>query len=107
MQASSDILLGWVRGNNISNETNDFYVRQLWDWKTSTNLDTITERELRAMASMSAWTLARAHARSGNRFAIAGYLGKSSSFDEALGKFARTYADLNEQDYQRFVDSLK
>jgi uncharacterized protein (DUF2252 family) len=107
MQASSDILLGWVRGNNISNETNDFYVRQLWDWKTSTNLDTITERELRAMASMSAWTLARAHARSGNRFAIAGYLGKSSSFDEALGKFSRTYADLNEQDYQRFVDSLK
>lgn len=70
------------------------------------DLDAVSAGDLEALASMCAWTLARAHARSGNRFAIAGYLGNSDGFDKALADFAAGYADCNEEDYRRFRESL-
>jgi uncharacterized protein (DUF2252 family) len=100
MQAASDIFLGWIRNpKGLDGRQRDFYVRQLWDWKTSVNLDTILPRGLEIYADVCGWTLARAHARSGDRVAIASYLGKSDVFDRALADFAAAYADLNERDY--------
>ncbi len=100
MQAASDIFLGWIRNpKGIDGKQRDFYVRQLWDWKTSVDLDTILPRGLEIYADVCGWTLARAHARSGDRVAIASYLGKSDVFDRALTDFAFAYADLNERDY--------
>jgi uncharacterized protein (DUF2252 family) len=102
MQASSDIFLGWVRNTRTLEGTGerDFYVRQLWDWKMSIDLETILPRGLELYAGVCGWTLARAHARSGDRIAIASYLGKSDTFDRALADFAVTYADQNERDYE-------
>lgn len=105
MQASGDIMLGWVTAPAIDGKPHDFYVRQLWDWKSSTDLNTIDEAGLLRLGQMCAWTLARAHARSGNRFAISGYLGSGTVFDKAMTAFAATYADVNERDYARFQES--
>jgi hypothetical protein len=100
MQAASDIFLGWIRNpKGIDGKQRDFYVRQLWDWKASVNTDTILPRGLEIYADVCGWTLARAHARSGDRVAIASYLGKSDVFDRAVADFAVAYADLNERDY--------
>jgi hypothetical protein len=100
MQAASDIFLGWIRNpKGIDGKQRDFYVRQLWDWKMSVDLETILPRGLEIYADVCGWTLARAHARSGDRVAIASYLGKSDVFDRALTDFAVAYADLNERDY--------
>jgi uncharacterized protein (DUF2252 family) len=100
MQAASDIFLGWVRvEKGLDGKSRDFYVRQLWDWKTSADLTTITARGLQLYAEACGWTLARAHARSGDRVAIAAYLGKGEVFDRAVADFAKAYADLNERDY--------
>jgi uncharacterized protein (DUF2252 family) len=100
MQATSDIFLGWVRNPKaLEGGSRDFYVRQLWDWKTSVDLETILPRGLELYAQACGWTLARAHARSGDRIAIASYLGKSDAFDRALAEFASTYADLNQSDF--------
>jgi Uncharacterized protein conserved in bacteria (DUF2252) len=98
MQAASDIFLGWIRTNEtLDGELRDFYVRQLWDWKSSVDIETILPRGLAAYAVACGWTLARAHARSGNRIAIAAYLGKADTFDRAIAAFAAAYADLNER----------
>ncbi len=78
-------------------------MRQLWDWKTSVDLDEINEMGLVELAKLCGWTLARAHARSGNRFMLAGYLGKSDHIDKAMVRFANSYADQNEADYQAFL----
>jgi uncharacterized protein (DUF2252 family) len=102
MQASSDIFLGWVRINGADGVDRDFYVRQLWDWKTSAVLESIVPKSLMAYAQMCGWTLARAHARSGDRTAMAAYLGSSSAFDEALADFSVAYGDQNESDYRAF-----
>ena len=102
MQASSDIFLGWVRVKGFDGVDRDFYVRQLWDWKASADIETFTPDALKAYAQMCGWTLARAHARSGDRIAIAAYLGTSSAFDDAVAKFATVYADQNELDYEVF-----
>jgi uncharacterized protein (DUF2252 family) len=108
MQATSDIFLGWVRNKHgLDGLERDFYVRQLWDWKTSVDLESILPRGLELYAQVCGWTLARAHARSGDRIAIAAYLGKSDVFDRALAEFAVAYADQNERDYQALVAAVR
>jgi uncharacterized protein (DUF2252 family) len=104
MQAASDIFLGWVHlDHGLDGLARDFYVRQLWDWKASVDLDVILPHGLELYANACGWTLARAHARSGDRIAIAAYLGKGDVFDRAIADFATAYADQNERDYQAFV----
>jgi uncharacterized protein (DUF2252 family) len=101
MQATSDIFLGWVRNPQpVDGVSRDFYVRQLWDWKTSVDLEAINREGLAIYAQACAWTLARAHARSGDRIAIAAYLGKNDVFDTAIATYAAAYADVAEQDYR-------
>jgi uncharacterized protein (DUF2252 family) len=102
MQAVSDIFLGWVHvgaDTTLDQTPRDFYFRQLWDWKTSTDLDVITPKGLEVYATVCGWTLARAHARSGDRIAIAEYLGKGDVFDVAVAEFSRAYADQNDKDH--------
>ena len=99
MQASSDIFLGWHRTVGLDGHERDFYGRQLWDWKTSVDLEAILPRGLVLYARTCGWTLARAHARSGDRIGIAEYLGKGDAFDRAVSEFATAYADQNERDY--------
>jgi len=108
MQAASDIFLGWIRNKEgLDGRQRDFYVRQLWDWKTSVDLETILPRGLELYAQACGWTLARAHARSGDRIAIATYLGKGDAFDRALADFAVAYAEQNERDYATLVEAAK
>ena len=102
MQASSDIFLGWISVTGVDGVDRDFYVRQLWDWKASADIETFTPDALKAYAQMCGWTLARAHARSGDRIAISAYLGSSGAFDDAVSEFAVAYADQNEHDYEVF-----
>jgi uncharacterized protein (DUF2252 family) len=99
MQAASDVLLGWVRAPGIDGVTRDLYVRQLWDGKGSVTVEAMQPRGMTAYGRMCGWTLARAHARSGDAIAIASYLGSSDRFDKALVSFAEQYADQNEADY--------
>jgi len=102
MQSATDILLGWVSGTGPDGTEQDFYVRQLRDWKGSADLERITPAGLAAWARLCGWTLARAHARSGDRVAIATYLGSIPTFDHAVARFASSYADQNERDVQAF-----
>jgi uncharacterized protein (DUF2252 family) len=100
MQTTSDIFLGWLRSpDTLDGQSRDFFVRQLWDWKTSVDLDTILPKGLELYGEVCGFLLARAHARSGDRIAIASYLGKGDTFDRALAEFAVAYADQNERDY--------
>jgi uncharacterized protein (DUF2252 family) len=106
MQATSDIFLGWQRTQaGLDGRTRDFYVRQLRDWKFSLDVSTMIPAGLRAYGQVCGWTLARAHARSGDRIAIAAYLGNSDVFDRAIAQFATAYADQNERDHQALVDA--
>jgi uncharacterized protein (DUF2252 family) len=107
MQASSDIFLGWQRiGTGLDGQSRDFYVRQLRDWKFSVDIETMVPRGMRMYGELCGWTLARAHARSGDRIAIAAYLGASDVFDQAITQFADAYADQNERDYQALVAAV-
>jgi transcriptional regulator with XRE-family HTH domain len=106
MQAASDIFLGWVRAVGIDGRRRDFYVRQLWDWKVSADLEDMTAGRMAAYADICAWTLARAHARSGDAIAIASYLGSGDAFDRALAAFAEAYADRNERDHHALVEAI-
>jgi uncharacterized protein (DUF2252 family) len=99
MQASSDIFLGWLRAEPTGGRDEDYYVRQLRDWKSSPVIEEMQPRSMAVYARLCGWTLARAHARAGDRIAIAGYLGSSSKFDNAVADFAETYADQNERDH--------
>ena len=100
MQATSDIFLGWVHAKTtLDTAERDFYVRQLWDWKTSVDLDVILPKGLELYGEVCGFILARAHARSGDRIAMASYLGKADTFDRALHEFAVAYADQNERDH--------
>jgi uncharacterized protein (DUF2252 family) len=99
MQAASDILLGWHRGAGIDGIERDFFVRQLWDAKGSADLETMDASLMKIYGALCGLTLARAHARSGDPIAIAGYLGRGDSFDEAMAEFAGRYADQNDRDY--------
>ncbi|RNL21330.1 DUF2252 domain-containing protein [Slackia faecicanis] len=105
MQTASDVLLGWSDMRSDKAERS-FYVRQLWDGKASVDLEEIDADSLQALAGACGWTLAHAHARTGNRFAIAGYLGKSDVFDRAVVEFARAYADQNDADYRMFLKAF-
>jgi uncharacterized protein (DUF2252 family) len=108
MQATSDIFLGWQRIKaGLDGRTRDFYVRQLRDWKFSIDIETLRPEGLRTYGALCGWTLARAHARSGDRIAIAAYLGNSDVFDRAIAKFAVAYADQNERDHQALIDAVK
>jgi hypothetical protein len=99
-QAASDIFLGWVRvESGIDGKRRDFYVRQLRDWKFSFAIEAMVPEGMRLYGQQCGWTLARAHARSGDRIAIGGYLGSSAAFEQAIAEFARSYADQNERDY--------
>ena len=110
MQSVSDIFLGWVHVDGketLDGESRDFYFRQLWDWKTSLDLDVVVPVGLELYAQICGFLLARAHARSGDRVAIAEYLGKGDTFDKAIAEFARAYADQNEKDYAELVKAGK
>lgn len=100
MQAASDVFLGWVSAEGTEGRRH-FYVRQLWDGKGSADVERMSARDLSVYASLCGEALARAHARSGDRIAIASYLGKSDVFDESMAGFAESYADQNERDFER------
>lgn len=106
MQASSDIFLGWSRGPAVDGDPRDFYVRQLWDWKLSADIEEQSSKTLGINGQICGWTLARAHARSGDRVAIAAYLGSGDVFDVAMSDFAEAYADQNERDHARFLEAV-
>jgi uncharacterized protein (DUF2252 family) len=105
MQASSDIFLGWQRTRGLDGVDRDYYVRQLRDWKGSVEPATMIPQGMTVYGSLCAWTLARAHARSGDRVAIAAYLGDEDAFDRAMVDFAATYADVNEADLHRLENA--
>jgi uncharacterized protein (DUF2252 family) len=108
MQAQSDIFLGWARvPNPVDGVDRDFYVRQLRDWKFSAPIEAMIPTGMEIYARLCGWTLARAHARSGDRIALAAYLGSSAKFDQAIADFAETYADQNERDYAALKTAVK
>jgi uncharacterized protein (DUF2252 family) len=106
MQASSDIFLGWYHGHGMDGQPRDFYVRQLRDGKGGIDTSTITANQMRVYGEVCAWTLARAHARSGDRVAIASYCGTSRRLDDALTQFAFAYAEQNRQDHAALVGAI-
>ena len=107
MQAASDIFLGWQRVMGGDGVRRDYYVRQFHDGKGSVTIEAFTELGLAEYAALCGWTLARAHARSGDRIAIAAYLGAGKAFDIAMADFAAAYADQNERDYATFAAAVR
>jgi uncharacterized protein (DUF2252 family) len=108
MQAASDIFLGWERvPEGMDGKPHDFYIRQLWDWKISVDVETMAPDEIMVYGRMCGWILAHAHARSGDRIVISAYLGAGESCDQALAEFAAAYADQNERDYQALTAAVK
>jgi uncharacterized protein (DUF2252 family) len=102
-QAASDIMLGWLRTTGLDEVERDFYLRQLWDAKGSAMVESMEPSGMLEYARLCGWTLAKGHARSGDAIAIGSYLGAGDVFDKAMARFAETYADQNERDY----DALK
>jgi uncharacterized protein (DUF2252 family) len=108
MQATSDIFLGWLHvESGLDGELRDFYGRQLKDWKGSAEIEQMVPQGMATYGKLCAWTLARAHARSGDRIAIASYLGSGDSFDRAVLEFSKAYADQNEHDYRALAAAVK
>jgi uncharacterized protein (DUF2252 family) len=107
MQAATDIFLGWIRVEGLDGQTRDYYVRQLHDWKGSAEVDRLLVRGATLYSRLCAATLARAHARWGDRIAMASYLGKGDAFDCAIADFASAYADQNDRDYEVFVEAVR
>ncbi len=105
VQSASDPFLGWTRFDGPEGPR-DFYVRQLWDWKASAAIEGMNATTLGIYAEICGWTLARAHACSGDRAAIATYLGSGDTFDRALASFAAAYADQNERDHAALVAAI-
>jgi hypothetical protein len=104
MQTASDIFLGWTHNPETGH---DFYWRQLRDWKGAVNIEGQKAADLHSYARACGWTLARAHARSGDPVAIAAYLGSSDTFDDALAEFSVRYADQTERDYEAFMEQVR
>jgi uncharacterized protein (DUF2252 family) len=101
MQATSDIFLGWLHvDSGLDGQSRDFYARQLKDWKGSAEIEQMVPKAMATYGKLCGWTLARAHARSGDRIAIAAYLGNGTSFDRAVVEFSKAYAEQNDRDYQ-------
>ncbi len=107
IQASSDIFLGWYHTAGLEGVPRDYYVRQLWDWKFSALIDQMAPSTMRIYGEACAWTLARAHAVSGDRIAVASYLGSGPRFETAIAQFAEAYADQNERDHRAFADAIE
>ncbi len=107
MQAESDIFLGWTRAAGPDGVDRDFYVRQLKDWKFSAPIELMVPAGMAVYAGLCGWTLARAHARSGDRVALAAYLDGSDRFDQAVADFSETYADQNERHYAALQTAVK
>ncbi len=107
MQAASDIFLGWQRVMGSDGVRRDYYVRQFHDGKGSATIEALDEIGLQEYGALCGWTLARAHARSGDRIAIAAYLGAGKTFDVAIADFANDYADQNERDYAAFATAVR
>ncbi len=108
MQASSDIFLGWLHVEaGLDGQERDFYGRQLKDWKGSAEIEQMVPPAMGAYGTLCGWTLARAHARSGDRIAIASYLGNNDSFDRAILQFSEAYAEQNDRDYKRLSKAVK
>jgi uncharacterized protein (DUF2252 family) len=107
MQAAGDVLLGWIRSKEVDGAERDFYVRQLWDWKYSVAVESFDADGFERYGRLCGRSLARAHARTGDRVAIAAYLGNSDSFDNALARFAESYADTNESDHRALVEAIR
>jgi uncharacterized protein (DUF2252 family) len=106
MQSASDIFLGWIRTTGIDDVERDFYVRQLWDWKSSADLEAMEQDAMANYTRLCAWTLARAHARSGDAIAIAAYLGSGDVFDRAIADYAEAYADQNDRDHAALLAAI-
>ncbi len=106
MQAAGDIFLGWCPAVGFDGGERDFYVRQLWDWKRSVEIERLTPHGLELYARMCGWTLARAHARSGDRIALAAYLGGGDAFDRAIAEFSESYADQSERDHAALLAAI-
>jgi uncharacterized protein (DUF2252 family) len=107
MQAATDIFLGWWRATGLDGRPRDYYTRQLHDWKGAAEVETFRLPGATLYAELCGATLARAHARWGDRIAIATYLGKRDAFERAIADFSSSYADQNERDYESFVDAVK
>ena len=109
MQAAGDVFLGWLRVEEDLRDgrRRDYYVRQLWDAKASVSIELLSASEMRTYAEICGWTLARAHARSGDRVAIGAYLGASDRFDRAVATFSELYADRNERDHEALVTAIR
>jgi uncharacterized protein (DUF2252 family) len=107
MQSASDIFLGWDRFKNPDGSERDFYVRQMWDGKFSAQIEIMEPELLGVYGEMCGSTLARAHARSGDRIAIASYLGAGDTFDRAVASFSGAYADQNQRDYEEVIGAVK
>ena len=106
-QAAGDILLGWMTATGVDDVERHFYVRQLWDQKASARIEAMEPRNMTAYAQLCGRTLARGHARSGDRIAIAGYLGGGTKFDEAMQAYASAYADQNERDFAVLEEAVR
>jgi uncharacterized protein (DUF2252 family) len=108
MQATSDIFLGWLHvESGLDGKPRDFYGRQLKDWKGSAEIEQMVPKGMATYGKLCGWTLARAHARSGDRIAIAAYLGNGDRFDRAILEFSEAYAEQNERDYQELATAVK
>jgi uncharacterized protein DUF2252 len=107
MQAATDIFLGWIRIKGIDGVPRDYYARQFQDWKGSADVESMLAPGATLYARICGATLARAHARWGDRVAIASYLGKGDAFDRAIADFSAAYADQNERDYEAFAAAVK
>jgi hypothetical protein len=106
MQAATDIFLGWQRIKGMDGVTRDYYVRQFQDWKGAVDVETVLAPGATLYSRICGATLARAHARWGDRIAISSYLGKGDAFDRAIADFSAVYADQNERDYEAFTKAV-
>jgi uncharacterized protein (DUF2252 family) len=107
MQSAGDVFLGWVRLKGIDGKQRDFYVRQLWDWKTSAEIESMLPSGMQLYGRLCGGILARAHARSGDSIAIAAYAGNGDSLDRALAEFGESYAAQNEVDHQALLAAIE
>jgi uncharacterized protein (DUF2252 family) len=106
MQAVGDIFLGWQSATPPGRRSADYYFRQLRDWKYSADIESMSAAAMTGYGRLCGWTLARAHARTGDRIAIAAYLGRSDKFDRAMAEFGETYADQTERDHAALADAV-